>query len=196
VKPILVIYATREGQTRHIAEHLAAKLSAQQRSCDLVDAAHTPEEFSLTKYSAAIVSASLHGGKHEMEMVKFVKRHLEELREIPAMFLSVSLSEVTAEDTKASPEKRAEAQADVNRTIESFLAETGWYPLHIAAVGGALMYSKYNFVIRFVMKRIAKKAGAPVDTTRDYEFTDWTKLDLLVDEFVASTSTDINVGKC
>jgi len=57
------------------------------------------------------------------------------------------------------------------------------------------MYSKYNFVIRFVMKRIAKKAEAPVDTTRDYEFTDWTKLDLLVDEFVASTSTDINVGK-
>jgi menaquinone-dependent protoporphyrinogen oxidase len=81
------------------------------------------------------------------------------------MFLSVSLSEVTAENTKAPPEKRAEAQADVNRIIESFLAETGWHPLHIAAIGGALMSSKYNFVIRFVMKRIAKKAGAPVDTT-------------------------------
>ncbi|MGA2711568.1 MAG: flavodoxin domain-containing protein [Bryobacteraceae bacterium] len=196
MKPVLVIYATREGHTRHIAEHLAAALNAHQRSCDLVDAAHVPEEFSVTKYCGAIVSASLHGGKHETEMVKFVKRHLAELQQIPTVFLSVSLSEVTAEDEKASPEKRAEAQADVKRTIESFLAETGWQPSHIAAVGGALMYSRYNFAIRFVMKLIARKAGAPVDTTRDYEFTDWTKLDRLVDEFIASTPTEIPATAC
>jgi menaquinone-dependent protoporphyrinogen IX oxidase len=27
------------------------------------------------------------------------------------------------------------------------------------------------------MKRIAKKAGGPVDASRDYEFTDWKGLD-------------------
>ena len=48
------------------------------------------------------------------------------------------------------------------------------------------MYSRYNFAIRFVMKRIARKAGVPVDTSRDYEFTDWTKLHGLVQEFVQS----------
>jgi len=39
------------------------------------------------------------------------------------------------------------------------------------------------------MKRIAKKAGGPTDTSRDYEFTDWTKLDRMIEKFVESVST-------
>ena len=189
MKPILIIYATREGHTRHIAEHSGALLEARQTAFELVDAAHLPERFSLVKYCAAIVSASLHAGKHEPEMVKFVKRHLNELHSIPTLFLSVSLSEKTVEDPQARAEKRAEAEADVKRTIDGFLVETGWQPSHVAAVAGALLYSKYNFVIRFIMKRIAKKAGGPADTSRDYEFTDWTKIGRLIEEFVQSVST-------
>ena len=52
----------------------------------------------------------------------------------------------------------------------------------------ALLYSKYNFVVRFIMKAIATKAGGPVDTSRDYEFTDWNKLDHLIENFVESAS--------
>jgi menaquinone-dependent protoporphyrinogen oxidase len=185
MKPILVIYATREGHTRHIAEHLGAALSAHQRSFDLVDAADiadSQEEFSITRYCAAIVSASLHFGRHEPEIVDFVKSHLGELQQIPTVFLSVSLSEQTVEDPESPPEERAEARATVKRTLENFLAQTGWRPMHVAAVAGALMYSKYNFVVRFIMKRLAKKTGAPVDTTQDYEFTDWAKLDHLIED--------------
>jgi menaquinone-dependent protoporphyrinogen oxidase len=188
MKPILVIYATREGHTQRIAEHIRALLDSRQRTSELVDAAHLPQGFSLTNYSAAIVGASLHTGKHEPEMVKFVKRHLNELPQIPTLFLSVSLSERTVEDPHALAEKRAQAEADVERTIASFLKETGWRPSHVAAVAGALLYSKYNFVVRFIMKRIANKAGGPVDTSRDYEFTDWLKLDRLIEEFLESTS--------
>ncbi len=183
MKPVVVIYATREGHTRHIAEDVSATLGAQSRLVDVIDAAHMPDRFSLKNYSAAIISASLHGGKHEPEIANFVKDNLAELQQIPTLFLSVSLSEVTVEDSKAAPEKRVEAQADVQRTIDRFLEKTGWRPSHIAAVAGALMYSRYNFLIRFVMRRIAQKAGAPVDTSRDYEFTDWGKLHGLVEEF-------------
>ena len=102
--------------------------------------------------------------------------------------LSVSLSEVTVEDPNAPPEKRAQAQADVRRTIQNFVKQTGWQPSRVAAVAGALLYTRYNFVIRYVMKQITRKAGGPLDTTRDYEFTDWKKLDDLVEEFVRSTS--------
>jgi len=189
MKSVLVVYVTREGHTRHIAEDVGATLGAQQRLFDVIDAACIPERFSLEKYAAAIVSASLHLGKHEPEILKFVKDNLSESQQIPTMFLSVSLSQVTVENPNAPPEKRAEAQTDVKRTIDSFLAETGWHPSHIAAVAGALMYSRYNFAIRFVMRLIARKAGAPVDTTRDYEFTDWTKLHGLVDDFVQSISS-------
>src|SRR5689334_25291448 len=47
MKPILIIYATREGHTRHIAEHAGALLGARQTAFELVDAAHLPEGFSL-----------------------------------------------------------------------------------------------------------------------------------------------------
>jgi len=188
MKPILLIYATREGHTRHIAEHLGALLTAHRRTFELVDAAQLPGEFSLAKYCAAIVCASLHAGKHETEMVKFVKGHLNGLHQVPTVFLSVSLSERTVEDPQAPAEKRARAATDVERTIDSFLAETGWHPSNVAAVAGALLYSKYNFVVRFFMKQIAKKAGGPVDTSRDYEFTDWTKLDHLIEDFVENVS--------
>jgi menaquinone-dependent protoporphyrinogen IX oxidase len=39
-----------------------------------------------------------------------------------------------------------------------------------------LMYSKYNFAISFVMKRVARKKGEPTNTWRNYEFTDWQAL--------------------
>ena len=135
-------------------------------------------------------------GAHHGEFVVLLGTvgYLAELQRIPGMFLSVSLEEVTAEDATAPPEKRAAAETNVKRTIDRFLTETGWHPLHVAAVAGALMFSKYNFITRFVMKRIAEKAGKPVDTTRDYEFTDWTKLDRLIEELVRSIPIEVEEG--
>lgn len=185
MKPVLILYATREGHTRHIAEHICDMLTAQQCVCKVGDAAQMPEGFSLASYSAAIVCASLHMLKYEREMVRFVKSRLVDLQSIPAVFVSVSLAERTVEDETAPAEKRAEARAGIQRTIDEFLAETGWRPSRVVAVAGALQYSKYDFVTRFIMKRISKAEGGPVDTSHDYEFTDWVKLDAFVEKFVS-----------
>jgi menaquinone-dependent protoporphyrinogen oxidase len=37
------------------------------------------------------------------------------------------------------------------------------------------------------MKRIARKAGAPTDTSRDYEFTNWQALDRFVEQLAVKT---------
>ena len=150
--------------------------------------ADLPDDFSMEAYEAAIIAASVHGEKHEKEMVAFVKQHRGDLEGMPAVFLSVSLSEAGAEDPESTPEHRAQAAADVHKMIDAFLAETGWHPSKIRAAAGALMYSKYNFLIRFVMKRIAKAQGASTDTSHDHEFTDWAALDRIVDEVVPSAS--------
>jgi menaquinone-dependent protoporphyrinogen oxidase len=188
-KPILVVYATREGQTRKIAKHVGERLEARQQAFVVLDAAEVPEEFDLSGYSAVLVCASLHAGKYEKEVVRFAKKYLVEVRDalasLPTVFLSVSLSERTVEDEEGDPALRAQAAADVKRTIDEFLAETGWHPTHVAAAAGALLYRKYNFVIRLIMKRISRKAGGPVDTSRDYEFTDWNRIDQLVDDLLA-----------
>jgi menaquinone-dependent protoporphyrinogen oxidase len=196
MKPVLVLYATHEGQTRRIAEHMAASLGAHGLVADAVNAAYIPDGFSLDSYSAAIVAASVHGGRHENEIVRFVKDHVKGLERIPTAFLSVSLSEAGAEDAMAPPENRARAAADATRMIDEFLAETGWRPSSIKAVAGALLYTKYNFLLRFVMKRISRQAGGTTDTSKDHEYTDWVALDRLVDEFVAHVGPATTVRDC
>jgi menaquinone-dependent protoporphyrinogen oxidase len=181
MKPILALYATREGHTRRIAERIAETVRKRGKAAAVVDAAHVPEGFSLNDYSAAVLAASVHGHRHENEMLEFVKRHRGELDRMPTAFVSVSLSEAGAEDAKAPPERRAEAASDVRKMIDSFLTETGWRPTEVRGVAGALLYTKYNFLMRFIMKRIARKAGGDTDTSRDYEYTDWGVVDALVE---------------
>jgi len=184
MKPILILFATREGHTHRIAEHLAGTIRSRGGAAEVVNAASLPVGFSLDAYRAALVAASVHLGNHEKEMLRFVKHHREELERLPAVFLSVSLSEATVEDANASMERRAEATADVNKMIEAFLKETGWRPEKIKAVAGALMFTRYNFLIRLVMKRIARAAGVSTDMSCDQEFTDWAALDRLAGELL------------
>ncbi len=186
MKPVLVIYATREGHTRKIAERVGDDVAARGVRTDVVDAAHFPKGLSLEHYSAAIVAASVHGERHEREVVEFVKKRVHELERIPTAFLSVSLSEANAEDPTAPASRRAKAAEDVQRMIDRFLKETGWLPSKIKAVAGALMYSKYNFFLRYIMKSIAARAGGSTDTSHDHIYTNWAALDQFADDVVRS----------
>jgi menaquinone-dependent protoporphyrinogen oxidase len=177
---IAVFYATREGQTAKIARHIVHELQTSQVQVDIHDVKDLEGSVDWSPYDAAVVAASVHIGRHEPEMIKFARQHRAELERLSAMLLSVSLSEAGAEDPEASDERRAKAAADVQMMIDTFVKDTGWHPDHILPVAGALAYSRYNFIIRFVMKRIARANGAPTDTSRDYELTDWAKLDRFV----------------
>jgi menaquinone-dependent protoporphyrinogen oxidase len=188
MKRFLVLYATREGHTLRIAEHLATRLRVHGYEPELIDAARAPLDLPVSEYFGAILAASVHKQKHEKEMVRFVKRHLAELERIPAAFLSVSLSEAGAEDSAAPAARRAKAASDAQMMIDTFLADTGWRPLRTRAVAGALLYSKYNFILRLLMKHIAGKAGGDTDTSRDYEYTNWQALDEFVDNLTSSAN--------
>jgi menaquinone-dependent protoporphyrinogen oxidase len=48
------------------------------------------------------------------------------------------------------------------------------------------MYSRYNFLKRQMMKRIAAQAGRDTDTARDYGYTDWKDLDRSTRGFAAT----------
>ena len=126
MRPILIIYATREGHTRAIADHIAEYLQRGGATPQVIDAAHPPEGLDLSHYEAAILTASVHVGKHEREMIDFVRGRREGLERLPTLFLSVSMSEAGAEDEKQSAERRAEARANVTRMIDEFFEQTGW----------------------------------------------------------------------
>jgi menaquinone-dependent protoporphyrinogen oxidase len=185
MKPILILYATREGQTRRIAEHVAAEIRTRRLVADVRDVRAESPTLDLAPYRAAVLAASIHMGKHEDEMIAFVKSNREALERMPTAFLSVSLNETKAEDMTAPPEKRAEAHRAVQETIDRFFEQTGWRPGRVKPVAGALLYTKYNVLVRFIMKQISKRSGGSTDTSRDHEYTDWAALDRFVEEFVA-----------
>jgi menaquinone-dependent protoporphyrinogen oxidase len=184
MKPLLILFATRQGQTGRIAEHIETTIRDRGYTARLRNVRDVREPLAWERYAGVVLAASVHMGRHEPEMIGFIKRHRDTLEQLSASFVSVSLAKAGAEDPRRSAEERAKAAADVQAAIDRFLAETAWRPRRVEAVAGALLYSKYNFFTRFIMKRIAKKAAMATDTTRDHEFTDWDALDRFVDELL------------
>ena len=184
MNPVLIVYATREGHTARIAEYIALGVRCHGGQVDVKRAGLIGDQDSIAKWPVIIVAASIHIGKHEAEIVHFVKAHLAELSRARTLFLSVSLSQAGVEDDAASPEKHAQARADVERMIRDFLVKTGWRPTMARPVAGALPYTKFNPFLRFIMKRIARKAGGPTDTSRDHVFTNWGELDRMVEDLL------------
>jgi len=178
-----ILFATREGQTRRIAERIAGDLRQSGAAADVIDLGTAPRVI-LSDYALVCVAASVHVGKHERTAVAFVKRHRAELERLSAVFVSVSLSEAGVEDLARSQDERRKSSADVQRLIDDFAKETGWRPARVFPVAGALAYKRYNLLLRFVMKRIARKAGGPTDTSRDHELTDWASVDRFARELV------------
>jgi menaquinone-dependent protoporphyrinogen oxidase len=195
-KPILIVYATREGQTELIARRVADDLLCRGFEVETRNLGHEGGSIDLNDYGAAILAASVHAGSHEREMVKFARKCRADLERLPLAFLSVTLSEAGVEKADATPQERARFTADVRKVIDRFFAESGWNPTRVKPVAGALVYSKYNPLVRFVMKGIARKVGADTDTSRDYDYTDWVALDRFVDELANEFSaTEPQTGR-
>src|SRR4051812_14984759 len=95
-KPVVVLYATREGQTRKIAESVAFRLNCRGIETQLTEVGQA-SDLDLSWYRAAILAASVHAGNHECEMVQFVKKHKEPLETLPTAFISVTLSQAGVE---------------------------------------------------------------------------------------------------
>jgi menaquinone-dependent protoporphyrinogen oxidase len=181
---VAVLYATREGHTRRIAEHVAATLRAREVAADVIDVARPPATLDLSSYTAAVLLASVHMGKHEREMLAFVRERRESLEKMPTAFLSVSVSEAAAESPELDELHRLEAARTVVGMVDDFLAQTGFRPTAIHPVAGALLYLHYGALKRFVVKTIAKRGGLPSDVTKDWELTDWAALDHFVAELL------------
>jgi menaquinone-dependent protoporphyrinogen oxidase len=171
---ILIAYGTSEGQTRRIAECIARVIREQGHEAVLVDVKRaTPDP---AEYDAVIVGASVHRGRHQTHVGEYVRETRDALQRLPTAFFSVSLA-----ICGPSEAERREAEG----YAAEFARLTQWQPGKVALFAGALLYTKYGFFTRWIMKRIARgKGSADLDTSRDYEYTDWDGVKRFAAEFV------------
>ena len=177
---ILIVYGTAEGQTARIAQHIEGVLHEEGHAVRMLEGHQLTEDLDLSGFDGVLVGASVHSGKHDKRIVEFVRANLDTLNSIPSAFFSVSL---TAAGTSE------EDHADVERILEQFSQRTGWQPEKTGVFAGALLYTRYNPVLRFIMKKISASHGGDTDTSRDYEYTDWDGVTEFVRVFLGTLQT-------
>ena len=171
----LVLYGTSEGQTAKVTDAVVDALAGRGHAVEAVDV-ESSSNINVGVFDAVVVGSSVHMGGHNERVCDFVRDNAGALSARPTAFFQLSLSSAVDDE-----ERRAEAAG----YVEEFLEETGWNPDRVGVFGGALRYSKYGFLKRLMMKRIAKEATGDTDTSRDYEYTDWDEVEAFTDDFAA-----------
>ena len=172
---LLIVYGTTEGQTRKIAQFMRDRFAAAAHVVTLVEAIDATPKLDPRAFDAVLVSGSLHAGRYQAAIEDFVRTHASALAAVRSAFVSVSLA--AAGDDEEDKHGLAKCVAD-------FVHRTGWSPATVHHVAGAFRYTQYDFFKRWALKYIAWRKGAPMDTSQDFELTDWDDLGRFVDDFV------------
>jgi menaquinone-dependent protoporphyrinogen oxidase len=174
---VLIVYASRNGQTGKVARCIAATIREQGHVPEIIDAARLPEDLDLRQFAAVIVGSPVIGGGYMRPVIRFVRTHRALLARLPSAFFSVGLAVLS---------RTSDGRAQTLRLVEKLLARTGWRPEHVELIAGALPYTRYGPLVRWAMRRIVAKAGGDIDVTRDYEYTDWSAVDRFAAHFVTT----------
>lgn len=172
---VLVVFGTTDGQTARVAERIAETIRLAGHSVMLSDIRSLPRELNPGAYDGIIVGGSLHAQGYQRRVSGFIRKNLAALRSHPSAFFSVCLA--IASLSKA---ERDQAWAIPLR----FVQKLGWRPDQVTPFAGALMFSRYGFLRRAIMKKIAKAEMGYVDASRDTVFTDWQQVQLFALSFV------------
>lgn len=165
-----IFYATRDGQTRRVAERIAARLSERgigAATYDLATAA--PPTGDLVQESVVVVVAAVRYGRHLPE----ADRLLSALRTLPS---PPALALVSVNLTARKPGKTT---AEGNAYLRRWIARHRLTPVLAAAVAGRLDYPRYGWLDKVMIRLIMTLTGGPTDPRAVVDYTDWDAVDRL-----------------
>lgn len=160
---MLIAYASTHGHTAKVMARVAE--AAREAGVD-VDvhalADGTPPD--PWAYDVVVVGASVHGGHHQREVLRWTRRRATRLNAMPSALVSVSLT--AAEDS-------GEARRTTRSYVDDLLDDTGWQPRQVLRAAGALQYSEYDPMTRLLMRLLMAQRHHPTDVHHDVDYTDW-----------------------
>ena len=174
---VLIVYASRNGQTKKIAERIAETLDASGHQTRLLDAEGAKGDVDPRRFARVFVCAPIYAGGYPASIQRFVREQRAALESVRCAFCSVGL---------AVASRTTDGRAETLPLVERFLSKAGWQPAAVELIAGGLPYTRYNFITRFIMRRISRKAGGDTDTSRDFEYTDWGAVDRFARSFASA----------
>ena len=161
----LIIYSSTDGQTKTICEKIKS-FSKNSESIKLIslEEAH---DFNLQSYEDIIIGASIRYGKHNKNLYKFISLNKEILKKKRSAFFSVNV--VARKPEKNTPE--------TNPYMKKFLKISNWKPDKLSVFAGKVNYPNYGFFDKNIIRLIMFITKGPTDTSRSFEFTDWSKVE-------------------
>ena len=156
----LILYSTRDGQTKKIANYIAGIIHEN------VDVKSITDMYELANYDRIIIGASIRYGHFNKALYKTLEKHTALLNQKTTAFFGVNL-------TARKPEK---STPETNVYVRKFLQRITWKPTMSAVFAGALFYPRYNFFDRIMIQLIMRITGGETDPTKEIEYTDWQKV--------------------
>ncbi|GAA4652337.1 menaquinone-dependent protoporphyrinogen IX dehydrogenase [Kistimonas scapharcae] len=159
----LLLYASHDGQTKKIAQAIAAELS-QQGLIVQCQSINENAVVNLNHYNSVLIGSPIRYGHHLPEVFDFIRQHESFLNTHTSGFFSVNL-------TARKPEKN---RPETNPYLQKFLSKITWKPGFTGVMAGSLLYSRYRWFDRVMIQLIMKMTGGNTDASKDIEYTDWT----------------------
>ncbi|GAA5787366.1 protoporphyrinogen oxidase [Chitiniphilus shinanonensis] len=173
---LLICHATRDGQSRRIAERIAEHPSLLGLSCRNFDLAAAQPDASQLRYAQAVVLvAAVRYGHHLPSAETFLLRHREALVRKPLALASVNLV----------ARKPGRDDAQHNPYLRKWLARHQLTPALATAFAGVLDYPRYGWLDRQMIRAIMALTGGPTDPATRIEYTDWAKVDAFAERCAA-----------
>ena len=160
----VVAYISANGQTRKIAEAVAAALKEKKMPAELVDIKKARGTINAKDLKGVFLGGYIHAGKYPGGLFRFVARNQQVLSSVPVHFFTTCLAGKAANE---------ESKKTMGGYLESFRKASGLSPATAAFFAGALPYTRYNPIVRAIMRKISESTGGDCDTTMDFEYTDW-----------------------
>ena len=161
----LIIYSSTDGQTKIICEKIK-NFSKNNESVKLISLEEA-NDFNLQSYEDIIIGASIRYGKHNKNLYKFISSNKETLEKKRSAFFSVNV--VARKPEKNTPE--------TNPYMKKFLKISNWKPDKLGVFAGKVNYPNYGFFDKYIIRLIMFITKGPTDTSKSFEFTDWSKVE-------------------
>lgn len=178
-----VLYMGIDGQTQKISYRIDSLFSLAGHDVFICPLNGLPRDFQLSNYDVVVIGCSVRYGKHHKLCYQFIQKHHDQLNSMASYFFSVNL-------TARKPERRSVKD---NPYLQKFLRQIQWAPMKTEVFAGALLYTKYGWLDKQLIRFIMRLTGGPTDLTQDTEFTDWNRVDEFATTIVKSLPTFVDI---